>query len=256
MTNLSPNLARMIEASRRLHSPSDAERSRVGSAIERRLVVGAAAAAIAGTSKAVAATASKGGLLGALVSSGSAKIIVASAILAGSGVATWRLVASTSPPSIARTATPSNSSRGAVADTSAAPRVATSSAEGVTTPAPATPAPQPARTASTNGSAPSSPSPASMARELELVRSAQTALESGDAPGALAVLDRYQREFSSGMLAQEAATVRILALCGAGRTDEGLALAQRFLRAQPGSPFARRVRTACGVAAPGSTSKP
>lgn len=252
----SSNLARMIEASRRLQGPSDVDRVRVGSAIERRLVVGATAATIASTSKALAGSAGKGSLIGTLASSGAAKVMVVSAIVAASGIAGWKLVVSTRSVPVARTTVLHRSPGNANVDTRPAAPATAPSVEVSVPPEQVAPTPRPAHAASAIGSARPNSSPASMARELELVRSAQRSLESGDALDALAVLDRYQGEFPRGMLAQEAATVRILALCGAGRTVEGLALAQRFLSAQPGSPFARRVRSACGVAAPEPSGEP
>ncbi|PCC74116.1 hypothetical protein SAMN02745121_08501 [Nannocystis exedens] len=97
--------------------------------------------------------------------------------------------------------------------------------------------------------APTSPASAAgdaLAQELAIVRAVNDALAGGSAEQALARLDDYQRRFPGGALREEAAALRAVALCAAGRT-EGATEAAAFLRAHPGSLSAERVRRACGV---------
>ncbi|MGH7296275.1 MAG: outer membrane protein assembly factor BamD, partial [Polyangiaceae bacterium] len=68
------------------------------------------------------------------------------------------------------------------------------------------------------------------------------ALAAGDAAGALRRVDAYDREFPRGALAQEATTLRIEALLRQGQRDAALRLADRFLAANPRSPYAARIR--------------
>lgn len=96
-------------------------------------------------------------------------------------------------------------------------------------------APQPA--------APSSPS--TLAEEMRLLRSAQSALSAGDPETALARLAEHARRFPAGTLAEEREAARILALCRAERRGEARAAAARFLRERPTSPLAPRVRASC-----------
>lgn len=248
MTKLSPELERMVDASRRLQGPPEGVRGRLGHAIERRVLAGATAAAVLGTSRVVAGATGKSGIASAL-SLGAVKVVVASAVVAAGSVAAVHFARSSHSA-----AAPVASGRAAPAAASAAPRAPVRverPAESVVAPVPPPVASSHAPVLMSSGVA--SAAPVNLARELELVRSAQRALESGDARSALGQIDRYRKEFPKGSLAHEATTVRILALCGAERTAEGLAAADQFLREQPGSPFARRVRSACGVGDPKTT---
>jgi hypothetical protein len=83
-------------------------------------------------------------------------------------------------------------------------------------------------------------------RELQLLRSAQRALEAGSPALALTLVDRHAAEFSRGILNQECEVVRILALCASGRVASSREARDRFLKQHPSSPLAERVRTTCG----------
>jgi outer membrane protein assembly factor BamD (BamD/ComL family) len=71
------------------------------------------------------------------------------------------------------------------------------------------------------------------------------ALKAGDAASALDALDEHARRFPNGILAEERASQRVVALCSAGRIAEAQAEGERFLREHPLSPAATRVRGAC-----------
>lgn len=88
-------------------------------------------------------------------------------------------------------------------------------------------------------------SASALAAEAALLQRAQTAHAAGDDVAALGLLDQHAREYADGALAQERAALRVVALCAAGREDEGRAAAASFLRAHPGSVLAERVRGAC-----------
>jgi hypothetical protein len=81
--------------------------------------------------------------------------------------------------------------------------------------------------------------------ELALVGAAQTSLGAGDPAAALAALDEHARRFPSGALSLERRALRALALCAAGRRDEGRAEAEAFAARAPGTPLAERVAAAC-----------
>lgn len=85
-----------------------------------------------------------------------------------------------------------------------------------------------------------------LAEELAIVRAVNDSLAGGGAEQALARLDDYHRRFPAGALREEAAALRAVALCAAGR-EGGASAAATFLQAHPGSLSAERVRRSCGV---------
>jgi hypothetical protein len=85
-----------------------------------------------------------------------------------------------------------------------------------------------------------------LGREAALLQRAQAALAGSRAAEALMHLATYDREFgASGVLRPEHDGLRAVALCAAGRAEEGRAAADGFLRAHAGSVQAERVRGAC-----------
>lgn len=81
--------------------------------------------------------------------------------------------------------------------------------------------------------------------EATLLRRARSALKSGDASAALALVAEHARRFPDGRLAEEIAVLRIAALCEGGRHEAGRAAADAFLAAHPSSPLGARVRGLC-----------
>jgi hypothetical protein len=71
-------------------------------------------------------------------------------------------------------------------------------------------------------------------------------LRAGDPTGALGLLDKHDRLYPAGALAEDVTAVRIYALCALGRTGQAHGLTVRFLAAYPSSPHAASVRTSCG----------
>lgn len=85
----------------------------------------------------------------------------------------------------------------------------------------------------------------SLEDELLLFKQAKRAADSGRANEALALLDRYAKEFPKGVLRLEAQVVRAEALCAAGRTSAAIKLRDRFVDSHPSHPLASRMRDVC-----------
>jgi hypothetical protein len=92
---------------------------------------------------------------------------------------------------------------------------------------------------------PAHPSSSTLEAEMAIVGRAQNALKSGQPGEALRALDEHARRFPSGVLALERSGVRTVALCQAGRVDEGRAAARSYLRLVPNSVLSKRIRIAC-----------
>ena len=89
------------------------------------------------------------------------------------------------------------------------------------------------------------PAPAdSLTRELAWLRAARAALRAGTPDAALIALASYQREFTAGQLAEEAAALAVEAACAAGRGDVEARRAA-FMRQWPTSTARARVERAC-----------
>ncbi|MGC4064692.1 MAG: hypothetical protein QM784_08630 [Polyangiaceae bacterium] len=107
-------------------------------------------------------------------------------------------------------------------------------------------APTPTKQSSSATPRASSRAPAdSLDAELELVSQAQRSLKGGRALDALRALDEHQRRFPAGSLSFERAGLRPIALCQAGRLDEGRVAARNYLRKLPNSVLSKRIRVAC-----------
>lgn len=96
------------------------------------------------------------------------------------------------------------------------------------------PAPRPSATASHEGS---------LTRELGSLDAARALLGRGDASGALAALDRHDREFAHGSLRAESAMLRVEALLAKGDEAGAKARAKDLLARDPNGPHAKRLRT-------------
>jgi hypothetical protein len=97
-----------------------------------------------------------------------------------------------------------------------------------------------ARHASTN--VPPNAAQDTLGQEVLLLSSAMSQLHSGQAAGALVVLDEHQRRFSHGALSEERIAAKARALCMLRRFSESRA-ALALLAAE--SPIAARVKEAC-----------
>lgn len=83
---------------------------------------------------------------------------------------------------------------------------------------------------------------AALEAELGALDAARTMLASGNARGALSLLDAYSRAHPRGRLGLEAEVLRIDALAKSGRSDAASQRAAAFLRRHPNSVLASRVR--------------
>jgi hypothetical protein len=100
--------------------------------------------------------------------------------------------------------------------------------------------------------------PVSIAAEVALLRTAQTALADGDSARSLGALDALAAQHPDGALREERDAARVLALCSAGRVDEARVLGRQFLAQRPRSVQAARVRGSCAFHAsptPSPTAK-
>ncbi|WP_437708657.1 hypothetical protein WMF45_30795 [Sorangium sp. So ce448] len=84
--------------------------------------------------------------------------------------------------------------------------------------------------------------PRALEAELGALDAARTMLASGNARGALSLLDAYSRAHPRGRLSLEAEVLRIDALAKSGRSDAASQRAAAFLRRHPNSVLASRVR--------------
>lgn len=86
----------------------------------------------------------------------------------------------------------------------------------------------------------------SLRRELELIDEARRALRGGDGAACLSSVERYESEFPAGQFSNEGQVMRIEALALVGNRDKAGRLAHEFLRSNPKSPYADRVRSVLG----------
>lgn len=81
--------------------------------------------------------------------------------------------------------------------------------------------------------------------EVTLLRSALASVRDGNGQQALTLLAEHAARYPSGAFSTERRGLRVLALCAAGKSAEGLREQAAFLRDAGGSPIAARVRSAC-----------
>jgi hypothetical protein len=236
MPPLSPDAARLVDLARSVDQPSPRDEERIRGALAQRMVVGAAA-----TATGLGATKLAAGIgLGKLV------VVVGLGSAAAAGLyATYHQVteptttltlnvpsarAGRAPPSVSTTSQPEEN------------RTTTALKEPPRTPlsdvrhGPRRP---------TAESAPT-PTPDLLKAETAALREAQQALRTGDPGRALSLISQQNSRFSEGLLQQERAAARIMALCQLGRTAEARAEVVEFASRWPKSPLLARVRNACG----------
>jgi hypothetical protein len=84
-----------------------------------------------------------------------------------------------------------------------------------------------------------------ISEELPILLRAHAALDRHDGEAALAALNEHARRFPHGVLSEERAAERVVALCAAGHQAEGRAEREHFLKQHPHSTGVARVRGAC-----------
>lgn len=234
MTNLSPELHRLVVARRAANQPTEADRDRVFAELQARLGL-AAGAGLATTGEL-----SRNSLRTlAIKTAGIAAAAVA--ILAG-GVALMQARTRASvPPSV---------------DFSNAPTVSTIHTTGAATTAepPNVQAPvpteesqqqvadQPKPTATAGPSRTTSRPRDNLSEEVAILSSAQAELHSGRAENALRLLAEHERKYRRGILAEERTAAKIQALCALGRVTEANALLGKL---SPQSLTGESARQAC-----------
>lgn len=90
---------------------------------------------------------------------------------------------------------------------------------------------------------------ASLSEEIALLARAWARLRDGDVAIGLALLDEHQRSYPDSMLTEERAAARTLGWC-LETPASGPALARAFHQRYPGSPYGKRLRSACEDSAP------
>ena len=93
-------------------------------------------------------------------------------------------------------------------------------------------------------------SPTSLAEETRLLDRARRAVVENRPKDALSLLRDAQSKFPTGVLRQERAVLRVVALCDAGKLAEGRKAAASFLRTHPQSALRSRAQGACPEATP------
>lgn len=276
MSELGPEARSILEAGRAGDDPTGDDRARVRGALMRAIAAGSAIAAVSTVSEgaAVAATSKVGGLAtGGLAWKLAGGAAILGAILAGIALSRGSPEAPAQVANAPSAITPISPS---AAEAPSLPQVATASPpptglqallrspdedplraaepmkQGPSRAAPAPPlasadcrAASPKPSASAVVAAPAVPAEDPLEAENRLLREAHGALQKGDADKALALLDERAEGNAGGQLREERAAARVLALCKAGRGAEARARAAEFLRANPRSPHADRVRGAC-----------
>jgi len=85
--------------------------------------------------------------------------------------------------------------------------------------------------------------PVTLSDELSALKVASSALGAGDTEAALSALDRYDHVLKGKKMRAEATLLRIEALSRAGQAEAASALAQRFVKQNPGNPLVDRARS-------------
>ena len=91
---------------------------------------------------------------------------------------------------------------------------------------------------------------ASLAQVVRLLERVHHKLRDSEAEAALQVLRQQEVRFSHSQLRPDFEVARVLAWCELGHTQEARRAAERFLRANPGSPLGGRLLHSCAFKAP------
>lgn len=233
----------LVELLRRSDAPAEEDMRRVRESLTLRLALGAAASTALLTSSQSSWAARLG-----LVGSWSKGVLLAGSLASAAAGAVWYTSTSGQHPSSA-------SERGTLATESiqakgSATQILPPESSSTLQTSVRAKDPQPAEADEEKprqqvGKTPTRGGPNTLEAELQLLGKAQNALKTGQPNDALRALDEHARKFPSGVLAAERAGVRPIALCQAGRLDEGRAAARSYLRVVPNSVLSKRIRVAC-----------
>jgi hypothetical protein len=236
MNHLEPAHTQLLELLRQSDGPSDADRTRVRAAIAVALVPGATVATSALAGHNVLGLSKFAGIPGI------AKVLTAVGLLGvvGAGLS-WHFMSE--PPSDTTLVVqgPSRLVASPIEQAKASSELSPPAGISVETlPKQADEqAPSRGRPSATAGSS------GDLDAELRIIAAAQKSLKAGNAEEALSHLGEHEQRFPHGILSLERAGVRTIALCQAGRTNEGRAAAKSYLRQAPNSVLEKRIRVAC-----------
>ena len=208
-------------------------------------LLGAMGVAAAATTAAGAGTASgaMSGAKGALALAGKWMVLggMGAAVAAGSVHFVRPFIAPTPPPVVAQSPTPSVMKIAAPPVHAPPSPLSVDSTEPAIEP-PAMPAPMP-----TPAPAPRVPAHTGdddmLAEELPYIDRVRRSLAEGEPADAIVSLNTYELHFIHPRLAEEAQVLRVEALVRLGKTEPARSVAERFLRADPASPYAKRVQS-------------
>jgi hypothetical protein len=245
MKQLSPVARRLFELSRGQDEPDAPARGRVARALSARIAAIGTATALASSGSAVAAGS---------FTSVAAKIVLVASVAGTVTTAGWMAARSWRQPALpdrARNQATMTTRPAAKPSLEEEPSLAPGSAPALSDPSgdPSThrrPARRPVR-GEPKSSTPADPSGVvdGLRAETDALRSAQQALREQKPRQALGLLDEQDRLFRHGVLQQERAAARVLALCQAGLVAQAHAQADRFEQLWPSSALVGRVRFAC-----------
>jgi len=272
MDELPPRARALLDVARGTDEPSRAERSRIDGKVRATLagfglalppLDPAAPTASAASSATEAASSASGGAAAtgaAASSSGPLTFAAGAASMVAVGLgALWVLSgdpepAAAPPPSLAAPSVVEAAAADDTADDLAA----------VAVPTEATPLPAPTAQAATAGvereasaartqrvrarrrtTEPAALPHGDLQLEVLLIDAANRALSAGRHGQALGVLAEHAERFPAGELREERRALRVLALCGAGRLEEGRRDRERLLAGAADSVLAARLRDAC-----------
>lgn len=262
MNPLSYESRALLEAARGREEPSLADRTRVRGKISAKIAAGLALGSAVTASATVAEAAHVTGLAAAAAwLPATLKVVAVSLVASGitvgavhmakraSSSADRALAASVSHspvvpkiPAVAnapRLITQAPTDNTIVVETAREPSKAVAS--GKTTAA----AKREAPSSSVELQSPPAPADDGLTGQISAIREARAAIRTGNGAAALTALNRAFVPGQSGPLAQEAALVRVTALCLLGDTSAARLTANRFLASYPTSPLCAKIRSSC-----------
>jgi hypothetical protein len=287
MSNLTPEDRALLDLARDGHQPTDEDRGRVRAALVARMGVGTGlavttAAATSAASTGAAGAAGTGSVIAGLSTTLTAMKVTAAVVIAGTigggGLAAYHEVRAAHTPLIVTSAVSAHEQPAEAARlsdrTALAPTPIWNEAHAATESpqtkgrlervVPLLPPPSAAAPLDVQNSVPvpdeatevlpprgeevgTPRAPTTVEAETRLVRAGVAALHSGDSARALALFDEHAIKYPRGVLAEERAAERVVALCNLGRYGEAHAAAAEFLRDHPHSPASTRVHGSCAM---------
>ncbi len=249
MNDIEAHSQAIIDAARDGHDPTPEDRARVRSALSAALVPPVGVGAGASLPEAALHAAEVHAGTSTLV----AKLLIGGSLVGATGLGAGYLAVRAAPPA-ARPTTAVSAPASASVPTERAPQTqaqATEAERGVDVAVPpAARSTRPIPPAPDVPATKSASSDSSLSQELGLLRQAQHALQQNEGQRSLALLDEMARRHPDGVLGEEAAAARVLALCSAGQTAEARVRAARFSHRYPDSVLGPRVRSSCASPAP------